>query len=234
MTRMRHHPPPSPIEPRVELRAQYQRELDALEGQLRTMEAEARHLLALALRALATNDAASCEAVVRGDDDIDRRYVEIEHGVVSVMARQQPVASDLRVLLAIDHAALHLERIGDEAVNIARAVRLAGSLVPSEELLDALQKMGEAVASMSELAVEAFTRRDGALCERVARLDGEVDELDRDILGEILTYARNDGPREWAARMNRVSRHLERAADHAVDIAEQAWFVITGELRELD
>ncbi len=234
MTGIGHHPPPSPIEPRVELRAQYRRELHALEGQLRTMEAEARHLVALALCALATNDAALCEAVVRGDDDIDRRYVEIEHGVVSVMARQQPVASDLRVLLAIDHAALHLERIGDEAVNIARAVRLAGSLVPTQELLDALQKMGEAVASMSELAVEAFTRRDGALCERVARLDGEVDELDRDILGEILTYARNDGPREWAARMNRVSRHLERAADHAVDIAEQAWFVITGELRELD
>jgi phosphate uptake regulator len=87
---------------------------------------------------------------------------------------------------------------------------------------------------MSEMAAEPLTRRYAAGCEWVARLDREVDELDRGIFEEILTYARYDGPREWATRMNRMSRHLERAADHAVDFAQAAWFVITGDLREFD
>jgi phosphate transport system protein len=232
MTPILHGESPTAVEPNVEMRTRFRRELEALEDQLRAMEAEVRRLLTLSLLALATNDAAVCDAVIEGDEDVDRHYLHIERAIAGAIALQQPVASDLRLLIAMDHAALHLERIGDEAVNVARAVKESRTLVPSPEILRRLHSMGEVVVSMGELAIEAFTRRDATLCERVALLDQDVDMHDRGTLEALLAVACDEGRRAWAARMNRVSRHLERAADHAVDIAEQAWFVVTGELRE--
>jgi phosphate transport system protein len=94
--------------------------------------------------------------------------------------------------------------------------------------------MGRAAATMTDTAVEAFTRRDRQLCERLPELDDRIDQLDREMASQVLNDPHDAERLEWALQMLPVSRSLERAADHAVDIAEQASFLMTGELRELD
>jgi phosphate transport system protein len=173
-------------------------------------------------------------SVVAGDDDIDRRYQEIEGRAIDLMGRQQPVASDLRLVVALIHVALHLERIGDVAVDVGEATLSTASLPPMSAVLQRLQEMGRAAATMTDTAVEAFTRRDRQLCERLPELDDRIDQLDREMASQVLNDPHDAERLEWALQMLPVSRSLERAADHAVDIAEQASFLMTGELRELD
>lgn len=223
--------PASP--PPVESRPHFHHDLEALEAEMRDMADRAERALALSVEALADSDVAAA-SVIAADDDIDRRYQDIERRAIDLMGRQQPVASDLRLLVALIHVALHLERIGDMAVNVAEATRSAASLPPIPEVLHRLQDMGHTAASMTDMAVDAFTQRDRHLCERLPELDDRVDQLDREMASHVMAQAHVPGRVEWALRMLPVSRSLERAADHAVDIAEQALFLMTGELREID
>jgi phosphate transport system protein len=220
--------------PPGELRQHFHHELAALEQQARDMAAHARRALEDSITALAESDTALAASVIAGDTDLDRRYQDIEARAIELMGRQQPVASDLRLLVALIHVALHLERIGDAAVDVAEATQAVASLSPMPEVLLNLQEMGQAAASMTGTAVDAFSRRDRQLCEQFAGLDDRIDELDREMAGHVLAQHPEAERLEWALRMLPVSRVLERAADHAVDIAEQAWFLMTGELRELD
>lgn len=198
------------------------------------MAERSRQALERSVRALAESDTALAASVIEGDADLDRRYQDIEARAIDLMGRQQPVASDLRLLVALIHVALHLERIGDAAVDLGEATQAVASLPPMPEVLSSLQEMGQAAASMTALAVDAFSRRDRQLCERLPGLDDRIDELDREMAGRVLANAPDPERLEWLLRVLPASRALERAADHAVDIAEQAWFLITGELRELD
>jgi len=198
------------------------------------MAERSRQALERSVRALAESDTALAASVIEGDADLDRRYQDIEARAIDLMGRQQPVASDLRLLVALILVALHLERIGDAAVDLGEATQAVASLPPMPEVLSSLQEMGNAAASMTAMAVDAFTRRDRQLCERLPGLDDRIDELDRDMAGRVLAHPPDPERLEWVLRVLPVSRALERAADHAVDIAEQAWFLITGELRELD
>jgi phosphate transport system protein len=218
----------------VETRPRFHHDLEALEEQMRDMAGCARRSLELSMQALAEADTALAASVIAGDDDIDSRYQDIEERAIDLMDRQQPVASDLRLLVTLIHVALHLERIGDMAVNVAEATRSVASLPSMPEVVRRLQDMGRTAASMTDMAVEAFSRRDRQMCERLAELDDRIDQLDREMASHVLAQPRDPGRLEWALRILPVSRSLERAADHAVDIAEQAWFLMTGELRELD
>jgi phosphate transport system protein len=220
--------------PAVEHRAQFHHDLEDLERQVWTMAADARASLELSLRALANADLGLCETVIADDDHIDAAYQEIEMRAVDLIGRQQPVASDLRLLVALMHVALHLERIGDMAVNIASATRSSAALPSRDDVLGRLQEMGDTALTMIDLAAEVFRWRDQARCEQLPELDDRIDETNRAMLDRVLLIDHDPQQREWALRMLQVSRYLERAADHAVDIAEQAWFLITGELRELD
>lgn len=201
---------------------------------MRTMATLARTALERSVGALLSSDVALCETVIAEDDRIDAAYQQIERHAVDIMGRQQPVASDLRLLVALLHVALHLERIGDMAVNVATATRSSMGLPANGDVLSRLQDMGDTAISMTDLAVEAFIRRDQARCEQLPRLDDRIDEVNRGMVGQVLGLGDDPQRLEWALRMFQVSRYLERAADHAVDIAEQAWFLMTGELRELD
>lgn len=218
----------------LEYRSQFHHDLAGLEAFTRTMATHARLALEDAIQALQTSDLALCEAVVTGDDQIDDEYLEIERRAIDLLGRQQPVASDLRLLATLMHTALHLERIADMAVNIAEATRSAISLDPSAEILTKLEEMGDTATFMTNLAIDALTRRDPAMCKQLPFLDDRIDGLNRTMINHVLHIADNPARLEWALRMFQVSRYLERAADHALDIAEQAWFLITGELRELD
>jgi phosphate transport system protein len=237
MVRLRRRAAPAraPVSPpAVESRPRFHHDLDALEEQMREMADRARRALERSVQALSESDSALATSVVAGDDDIDRRYQEIEGRAIDLMGRQQPVASDLRLVVALIHVALHLERIGDVAVDVGEATLSTASLPPMSAVLQRLQEMGRAAATMTDTAVEAFTRRDRQLCERLPELDDRIDQLDREMASQVLNDPHDAERLEWALQMLPVSRSLERAADHAVDIAEQASFLMTGELRELD
>lgn len=234
MNILRHTTPARPSPPPAQQRAQFHRDLEALEEQTQGMAALARQSLGLSVRALVRKDPALCESVIAGDDELDQQYQQITRRAIDLLARQQPVASDLRLLVALIHTALHLERIGDMAVNVAQAARAAMSLPVNPAIVQRLHDMGDAAASMTDLAALAFSQRDRNACERLPTLDERIDQINRDMITHVLACSDDGQQLEWAIRMMQVSRYLERAADHAVDIAEQAWFLMTGELRELD
>ena len=169
--------------------------------------------------------------VVAEDDAIDSLYQDIERATIDIMARQQPMASELRFLVALLHVALHLERIGDLAVEVAAATGEPVDLAARPEIAYRLGEMGTAAAAMTEEAVTAFVRRDLGTCEAVAARGVEVHRLDRELLDAVI--AASDEHLPWALETLQIGREVERASDHAVDIAEQAWFLVTGELREL-
>jgi len=178
------------------------------------------------------DDQALCLAVVDADDEIDRRHLDIERRVVEVLARQAPVASELRLLTAILHVNLHLERIGDMAVNVARLARLAAGVPRRPLVVGQLEEIGQTAVWMVDLAMQTFRERDAVGCQRLPLIDDRVDELNRSMLTAVLAAVKPFEQLGWGVHMYEATRQLERAADHAVDIAEQVWFLVTGELRE--
>jgi phosphate transport system protein len=172
------------------------------------------------------------ERVIAGDDSLDATYVDIEARILDLLARQTPVASDLRLVSAILHMNLHLERVGDMAVNIAKISKATRSLPTSETVVSHLQEMGALVGVMLRTAMEAFARRDVALAEQLDELDEPVDRLNRNMYREVAALASDPQALEWGIHMNVVARQLERVGDHAVDIGEQVVFLLTGEFRE--
>jgi phosphate transport system protein len=173
-------------------------------------------------------------AMVIGDDDrIDGRYLEVHQGILSLLALQAPVASDLRVVAALLHVIKHAERMGDQCVNIAKMLPLSGHEPPTdEETLDKIEQMGRLVRSEVEQAKQAFSLRDVALAEDLVRQDEQVNLLNRECFKRAVEIGTDTDRREWAMTMMLVSRALERIGDNAVDIGEQVAFVVTGLFRE--
>jgi phosphate transport system protein len=214
------------------LRTTFHRDVDRLEQDLQAMGDLARNALARATRALTVDDQALCQAVVDADDEIDRRYLDIERRVVGLLARQAPVAAELHLLTAILHVNLHLERVGDMAVNVARLARLAAGVPRKPPVAGHLEEMGQTAVWMVELAMQCFHERDAIGCQRLPLIDDRVDELNRSMLTAVLAAIKPFEQLEWGVHMYEAARQLERAADHAVDIAEQVWFLVTGDLQE--
>jgi phosphate transport system protein len=213
-------------------RSGFQQELDALVDQVSDLGARARGALALALRAVAAEDRTTCEVVIAGDDVLDERYLAVQREVLRLIVRQAPVAGDARLLTAALHVSLHLERIGDLAVNVARLTRLAAGLPRDAVVLGDLARMGTTVLGMADAATRAFAEGDADACPRLAGTDEGVDALGRGVLARVLAIQAPAGRRRWGVYMEGVARQLERAGDHAVDIGGQVWFMVTGELRE--
>jgi phosphate transport system protein len=213
-------------------RGGFQKELDALVDQVSDMGARACGALARALRAFAAEDLTMCDVVLAGDDALDDQFAGIQHEVLRLIARQAPVARDARLLTAAMHISLHLERIGDLAVNVAKLTKLAAGLPRDPVMLRDLEQMGTIALCMADEAVRAFVQRDADACLRLPVIDDRVDELNRAVLERVLAIQTPAERRRWAVYMDEVARQLERAGDHAVDIGEQVWFMITGELRE--
>jgi len=171
--------------------------------------------------------------VVADDDRIDGRYLEVHQSVLSLLATQAPVASDLRVAAALLHVIKHVERMGDQCVNIAKMVPLDGHDPPADaQLLDRIGRMGQVVGSLVRQCGAAFAARDPALAEDLVRRDDEVDRLNREIFRRAIDIGDDPDVREWAMHMTLVARAIERIGDNAVDIGEQAAFVATGLFRE--
>jgi phosphate transport system protein len=212
------------------LRASFQQELEALERALDTEAELVLRSLRGAVEALVTRDVELADEVIAFDDDLDAVYLRTEQAIELLLARQTPVASDLRLVLAILHSNLHLERMGDLCTTIAKLTKLSADLSPDDVLLEAFREMGERGEEMVRVALEAFHRRDPELAESLIHLDELIDLSNRRVVGRLLEL----GPEtlEWGLRMIVASRCLERIGDHAVDIGEQAAFLATGEFRE--
>jgi phosphate transport system protein len=208
--------------------------LDQLEGNLQAQAAVVRVALARATRGLVTGNTALCGAVIAGDDEVDRRYLDIERQVVDLLGRHAPVASDLRLLTAVLHINLHLERIGDMAVNVARLGQVIADAPRSRRWTRHLEQMSGTAVTMVEFAMQAFGARDAPGSQRLPALDARVDELNRSLLAAMLAPGQPLDQLAWVVYLHDAGRHLERAGDHAVDIAEQVWFLVTGELIEFD
>jgi phosphate transport system protein len=213
-------------------RTRFQEELDSLETEIVTLGDLAERSVADAFDALLRRDVELVEQVIAADDEADRHYLEIERKVLLLLARQTPVASDLRLISAVLHINLHLERVADMGVNIAKIAKVTMGWPSNETVLMHLQEMADVAGTMLRTAMAAFVRRDLKLCRALPKMDDPVDRLNRGMYREVAALAGDPHQLEWGIHMNVVSRQLERVADHAVDIGEQVAFLLTGEFRE--
>jgi phosphate transport system protein len=187
-----------------------------------------------ALESLSYQDVELASMVIADDDRIDGRYLEVHQGVLSLLARQAPVATDLRIVAALLHIVRCIERMGDQCVNVAKLVPLSGYEQPKDkEIIDAIEKMGKLARSQVVQAKEAFHGRNVELAQDLVNQDREINRLNRDIFRRAVDVGDDLDMREWAMFMILVARCLERIGDNTVDIAEQVVFVVTGLFREM-
>ncbi len=213
-------------------RIEYRQSLDALEADLQELGSVVLRALRGALNALDSQDVELCDEVIAFDDEIDLRYHQIERSVAELLAQQGPVASDLRLILAILHDSIHLERIGDQSVTIAKLTKLAADLEPGSELVEGLSEMGDRAEEMVRVALDSFAQRKLERARSLPELDELIDRTNRRVAEKVLAMADTPGTQEWGLRMIVVSRCIERIGDNAVDIGEQTAFLVTGEFRE--
>jgi phosphate transport system protein len=150
--------------------------------------------------------------------------------VEQLLARQTPVARDLRLVLAILYSNLHLERMGDQCTTIAKLTCLTEGLPADPALLEGFREMGERAEEMTRVAMRSLHLRDAGLAESLIDLDELIDRANRRVVGRVLELGQQN--LEWGIRMVLVSRCFERIGDNAVDIGEQTSFLVTGEFRE--
>jgi phosphate transport system protein len=188
-----------------------------------------------ALETVQQQDIELASMVIADDDRIDGRYLEVHQGVLSLLALQAPVAGDLRLVAALLHIMKNIERMGDQCVNMAKLVPLAGHEPPSDaRILADIQQMGEQARDQVVQCRQAFERRDVNLAQDLVRQDDKIDRLNRDVFHLALEIGDDPDRREWAMHMTLVARCIERIGDNAVDIGEQTVFVVTGLFREFE
>jgi phosphate transport system protein len=215
-----------------ETRTKFHAELLDLETSVVEMGGLAADSVKSAVDALVRRDRDGAQTVIDGDDEIDNRYLSIERRILDLFALQTPVASDLRLVSVIQHTNLHLERVGDQAVNISKINLATMELPTSGVILSHLAEMADVVSRMVRTAMEAFERRDLDLCLKLPEMDDPVDQLNRGMYLEVVKLADDPALLEWGIQMNVAARALERVGDNAVDIGEQVSFLLTGEFRE--
>ncbi len=217
-----------------EVRHQFQETLRTLEEQtLGAMDMVVTQL-DRALESLSYQDVELAGMVVVDDDRIDGRYLEVHQGILSLLALQAPVATDLRVVAALLHTLRCIERMGDQCVNIAKLVPLSGYEAPKDkDILDAIDRMGKRARQQVAEAKDAFSTRNVELARDLVNQDSEINELNRSIFRRAVAIGGDEDVREWSMFMVLVARCLERIGDNTVDIAEQVAFIVTGLFREM-
>jgi phosphate transport system protein len=214
------------------VRLEFQQRLDQLEASLQEQGELCLRALRGAITALEAQDAELCDEVIAFDDEIDTRYHRIERLVEETLALETPVAGDLRLVLAVLHGSIHLERIGDQSVTIAKLTKLTADLETRHDLVEGLREMGDRCEEMVKVALDSFAQRDVERARALVDLDELVDRTNRRVTDKVLEMAASPGLQEWGMRMIVVARCLERIGDNAVDIGEQTAFLVTGEFHE--
>ena len=217
------------------IRLQYRDDLKALEERALGGLDLVTETLSRALEVVQHRDMELAEMVIADDDRIDGRYLEVHQSILTLLATQAPVATDLRLIAALLHLIKSIERMGDQCVNIAKLIPLAGHEPPVDErMLRDIDTMGRQVRSLLSQAKTAFADRDVDLARDLVRGDDVVDNLNKECFRRAIEIGDEENRREWAMSMLLVARALERMGDNAVDIGEQTAFVVTGLFQEFE
>ena len=214
-------------------RLHYQDELQQLET--RALEGLDMVIQSLdrTLEAVEHQDIELSQLVVADDDRIDGRYLEVHQEILTLLATQAPVATDLRLISALLHVMHSIERMGDQCVNISKVIPLTGHDAPVHgEMVERILLMGKQGRSMLSQAKKAFEGRDVELARDLVRQDDLIDNLNKECFQIAVQVGEDHDTREWAMTMMLVARALERIGDNAVDIGEQVAFIVTGLFRE--
>jgi phosphate transport system protein len=214
------------------MRTELQADLDSLEASFQEIGDVVSRAIRGAVDALRTQDVELCDEVIAFDDEIDDRYMAIENQIQLVLARQTPVATDLRLVLALLHSTIHIERMGDQCVTIAKLTKLSSHLDTKRAVMEGLVEMGERCVEMVRVSLVAFASRDIEMSHGLHDLDELVDRANRQVFDDVLGYVHDASALEWGMRQITVARCFERIGDNAVDIGEQTAFLVSGELRE--
>jgi phosphate transport system protein len=214
------------------VRINFAEELETAERGLLSEGRLVRSQLEKVMTALAQHDGPLAQAVIEDDDRVDDIYLATDTRILKLIALQAPVARDLRLISALLHSNVHIERMGDLCVNVAKFV-LNDHPYPSDStMLVALQEMGDRAGDMIDLALDAFAKRSVDQAEELPDRDDAIDRLNRSMLHHLREYIGDEESFEWAIQLLLVARYLERIGDHAVDIGEQTSFLVTGVFRE--
>jgi phosphate transport system protein len=216
-------------------RLHYQDELQQLE--VRALEGIDMVVQSLdrTLEAVEHQDIELSQLVVADDDRIDGRYLEVHQEILTLLATQAPVATDLRLISALLHVMHSIERMGDQCVNISKVIPLTGHDAPVHgEMIERILLMGKQARSMLSQAKKAFEGRDVELARDLVRQDDLIDNLNKECFQIAVQVGEDADSREWAMTMMLVARAIERIGDNAVDIGEQVAFVVTGLFREFE
>ena len=207
----------------------FQEELDALLARLLEMGGIAEERVRAVVQGLVARDAALIDRVMHGDEPINELHIEVDNRCFTLLALYQPMATDLRAIVAAVKINTDLERIGDLAVNIAEAARRYVTHPPVKKLID-IPHMSDIAQGMLRDALDAFVRRDMRLAQNVLDADDKVDGLKTEVFRELLTYMLQDPATvEPALDLILISRHVERIADHATNIAEDVIFMVSAQ-----
>ena len=191
--------------------------------------------LARTMEAVENQDVELAQVVIADDDRIDGRYLEVHQSLITMLATQSPVATDLRLISALLHVLKSIERMGDQCVNVCKVIPLTGNYAPVDpRMIDLILKMGGHARTLIVQAKRAFEERDVEMARDLVRRDDAVDELNRECFHLALEIGDDADRREWAMTMLLAARAIERVGDNAVDIGEQVAFVVTGLFREFE
>jgi phosphate transport system protein len=216
-------------------RVEYQEELANLERSALGGLDLVSSALAKTLEAIEHQDVELAQLVIADDDRIDGRYLEVHQALITLLATQSPVATDLRLIASLLHVLKNIERMGDQCVNICKVIPMTGHEPPADdEMVGLILRMGRQARSLISQAKHAFEERDVEMARDLVRQDDVVDDLNRECFQLALEIGEDADRREWAMTMLLAARAIERIADNAVDIGEQVAFVVTGLFREFE
>jgi phosphate transport system protein len=216
-------------------RAEYLEELANLEGSALGGLDLVSGALTRTLEAVEHQDIELAQLVIADDDRIDGRYLEVHQALITLLATQSPVATDLRLISSLLHVLKNVERMGDQCVNVCKLIPLSGTEPPvNEDMVKLILTMGRHTKALISQAKRAFAERDVEMAQDLVRQDDAVDDLNRECFRLALEIGDDLDRREWGMTMLLAARAIERIADNAVDIGEQVAFVVTGLFREFE
>lgn len=218
----------------TDTRAHFHQELEELQAELLTVIDQATDMVGKAVEAVTTGNLELADEVVASDGKIDQTYLDIHNKWINLMARQQPMGSDLRRMAVILQLNMTFERMGDQCVNIARTTKYTQGLSRDPKIIQLLQEMSDLLQPMIRTGVEAYIRGDVDEARLLPAMDEPIDRINRNMYRHVVAAGPDPQRLEWAIKMMLVSRALERIGDQVVDLAEQTVYLLTGEKAEFD
>jgi phosphate transport system protein len=217
-----------------DMNVHFHRELNELERTVLGVVDRAEQMVDMAVEAVTTGDQELAARVIALDDAIDKTFLEVQHQWTALMARNQPLGSDLRKMTVLLQLNSTFERMGDQCVNIAKIAQFNEGLPRVERICGQIREMGDLVRPMIRTAIGAYLRGDVDEARLLPAMDQPVDRLNANMYKETVAVRDNPELLEWATKMLMVARALERVGDQAVDFGEQTAYLITGERAEFD